>query len=53
MVKVIEDSKEGYVGMHCTRCHTFKTVGTKNVKMAYVEINRFRKEHEHLPERRR
>ena len=48
MVRITEDDFHKIVHMYCTKCGTLKNVETENAKLAYLEINKFRKEHEHL-----
>lgn len=48
MVRITEDPYHQVVHMHCPRCGALKNVETRNARFAYLEINKFRKEHEDL-----
>jgi len=48
MIRITEDDFHKIVHMHYDRCGTLKNVETKDTEFAYREINKFRKEHEHL-----
>lgn len=48
MVKITEYEEHNVVIMHCLECDAIKGVKTNDAKSAYLEINKFRKEHEHL-----
>lgn len=48
MVRITENPYHSIVHMHCPVCGVLKNVGTKDPKFAYLMINRFRREHEHL-----
>jgi len=45
-MKITEDQAHHVVFMRCGYCNILKTVETHNAQFAYLEINRFRKEHE-------
>ena len=45
-MNIYEDQVHEVVFMHCGHHRMMKTVSTKNAQFAYLEINRFRKEHE-------
>ena len=49
MIKTFE--KKDVVTLRCTKCGEIMCVETDVPKFAYIEINRFRKRHEHLKER--
>jgi len=48
MIRITEDDFHKVVHMQCTKCGIVKNIETNNAKFAYLEINHFRKEHEHL-----
>jgi len=48
MVKITEYETHNVVIMYCPECGVIEGVKTNDAKFAYLEINRFRKEHEHL-----
>jgi len=49
MIRTFETSTT--VALHCTVCGELKVVETDAPKFAYLQINKFRKEHEHLERR--
>jgi len=51
MVKITEYETRNIAIMHCLKCDAIKCIKTYDAKSAYMEINKFRGEHEHLERR--
>jgi hypothetical protein len=44
--------KETVVIMTCPTCNLLKIVEKQDIEFTYLEINKFRKEHEHITKRK-